>query len=388
MPMRKIIRLALIQMIILLSFGFVGNGVAHAEFIDQTPINGEFREDLAGTSTTKEKGFLEKAGDWLSNKWDHVKKAWTEITSFISNVFDKLSNIIDSIRMGDFTLVVLGALTAVAWWKREVIGDAFSSSPIAARPYGELKNVKTSDQQMAMMNQLVYEDELTDEMVRDKLGKDWRIGEKYSTGNDMQAIAFINIETREVVISYRGTQQMKDYYSDVVLGLGVDKLVPQRGPALKFAHGILNKPNYKGFQFSVTGHSLGGYLANEVAMEKKIPGITFNAPGRNYNHTSQNPNSIKLRQEEIVKMKTKHKGLVRNYTNERDAIGSVGFKPGEAYAIESGKVVSVEGIRSGDISRGINDHGIAVFTGESDTQCLNTPYASLYGKNNGNIVPR
>ena len=87
--------------------------------------------------------------------------------------------------------------------------------------------------------------------------------------------------TNEAVAAIRGTQKINDYLSDIKLTLN------QESSHTRFARefykevmSILgSKTNNRLSKFPLfTGHSLGGYLAQLIAVEFNVPAIAFNAP--------------------------------------------------------------------------------------------------------------
>ncbi|SFX62374.1 Protein of unknown function [Thermoactinomyces sp. DSM 45891] len=417
---------------------FTGNGVAVAAgFIDQTPIDSRFDKEMANDSV-KEKGFLDKVGDWASKRWnsftDWCAEKWKKITEFISGILDKLGKAINSMRIAIFALVLSAATATVVWWNkntRSVSNRPRNTGQVnPERPYGELADRKTTDQQMAIMSQLAYEDGLTTTDVQDRLGADWQLGPKMDTPNSMQGVMFYNEKTKEVIIAYRGTQEGKDLFTDLVLVYSY--INPQTGPAIKFAEQVMNDPQFAGYKISATGHSLGGNLANKVAMKYFIPTVTFNAPGdyieatpggRRYGFhplpgdTIPNPKSSDSDERKAVLNHAKgmYKGVSRNYVYEDDTVGNLGTKPGETLIIRNNIVSPPKPSLSGMVPS-LSDHGIGKFTGYSYEKTkpempkrtefpsvenklktmmpeierveIETAVTSMYEKNNGNIVPR
>ncbi|SDY40283.1 hypothetical protein [Thermoactinomyces sp. DSM 45892] len=393
-------------LVVIIGLFFISPSLVFAN-IDNTPINGEFKQDIAGTSTVKEKSLWDKGVDWVSNKWDSFTdwcaEKWKQITSFVSGVLDKLAKVINSMRTAIFAFVLSAVTATVVWWKRDVIG-IFDSAKINAnnRPYGEIKDLKTTDQQMAFLSQLVYENDLTEKRLQELLGDEWKIGPRIDSPNSLQAIAFVNQNTQEVIITYRGTQESGDFYSDAMFVLGLP--TPQVGPAINFAKDIINSPKYAGYKFGATGHSLGGYLANKVATTYLIPTITFNAPGDVQNPPIQTggryglhplperERSLTSKEKVMINQKKgAYNGLIRNIDFSGDTVANTGTKPGETVTIQGDSFFN---------------HSISKFTGRTEDPNknylrdfhsnvtpikevqVNTPATKLFEKSNGNIVPR
>ena len=93
-----------------------------------------------------------------------------------------------------------------------------------------------------------------------------------------QAVAYKNTSTKEIIIAYRGTDSLLDaIYSDAQIAFN---LTPQQvNPAIQFYDDIYNNFKEEGYTISITGHSLGGALAQYVAAQKQVSAVTFNAPG-------------------------------------------------------------------------------------------------------------
>ncbi len=90
------------------------------------------------------------------------------------------------------------------------------------------------------------------------------------------ACAFKNAEKKQIVLSFRGTTDAlgKDGMNDAEFGLiSVD--APQISDALKLTEKYIN--DHAEYEFSSTGHSLGGALATEIAQYYGWRAETFNA---------------------------------------------------------------------------------------------------------------
>ena len=95
----------------------------------------------------------------------------------------------------------------------------------------------------------------------------------------LYAIAYQNTATGEIVIAYRGTTvtDTSDLAADIALTVGGEH--PQFVAALEFANSIRLDPRYSSSTITVTGHSLGGGLAQLAADVFGFGGVTFDAPG-------------------------------------------------------------------------------------------------------------
>lgn len=97
------------------------------------------------------------------------------------------------------------------------------------------------------------------------------------------AQAYQNIETKEIVITNQGTvpTNVKHLLSDIMLTLKIQHAAQQ--DAAEYARFIAQK--YPDSRITLTGHSLGGNLAQAAAVALKKDGVqdfstvVFNAPG-------------------------------------------------------------------------------------------------------------
>ncbi|MGT2743011.1 hypothetical protein [Streptococcus plurextorum] len=158
-----------------------------------------------------------------------------------------------------------------------------------------------------------------------------------NTANGMQAMAVApvvdgKVDTTQITIAYAGTNfgDGKDRQTDVnsvILGLNIyTSSIPvgmtsvnttaqsQVDSALAFADKI--QKQYPQADIGTTGHSLGGYLGQLVAIKKQWSATTFNGP---------DPSNM-LTKEEIAWAKANTNILI-NYRNSEDWIGNFGGDP-------------------------------------------------------------
>ena len=126
----------------------------------------------------------------------------------------------------------------------------------------------------------------------------------YESLNSFAAVAYGRYDTnnnlQEIVIAYRGTDSILDWTPSNIEILC--NLTPsQKDKAIEFYDKVA--ANYEGIDITITGHSLGGALAQYVASLKHVPAVTFNAPGVNVPTGGTSENII-------------------NYVNMNDPIGS------------------------------------------------------------------
>lgn len=168
----------------------------------------------------------------------------------------------------------------------------------------------------------------------EELGKYKILALEDNQNNGMQAMAVApvnargEVDTSKIVIAYAGTRfsDSRDRDTDwqqVVKGSMGDVIVDtskkstqittknQLQTAKEFADEILKK--YPSSLISITGHSLGGYLAIFVAAKNGWAATVFNAPDAS--------NALSEKEIEWV---LKNRDLIVNYRNPRDIIGNYG----------------------------------------------------------------
>jgi len=93
------------------------------------------------------------------------------------------------------------------------------------------------------------------------------------SGDDTQVM--VNPDTKEVVLSYRGTQlnskknRWKDIGSDLAIATGMEKFNPRFRKADKHFRQVQAKYGTFGYKFTTTGHSLGGQVSKYVNDQNK-----------------------------------------------------------------------------------------------------------------------
>jgi hypothetical protein len=85
---------------------------------------------------------------------------------------------------------------------------------------------------------------------------------------------FVNRITREVVVAYRGTTNIKDVGTDLMILTSTERLSFRVRSSLKLMEQVLRK--YTDFKVVSTGHSMGSFLSRIVAN-------TFNLESHNFN---------------------------------------------------------------------------------------------------------
>ncbi|MBN3524648.1 Mbeg1-like protein [Paenibacillus apiarius] len=118
--------------------------------------------------------------------------------------------------------------------------------------------------------------------------RDWVVVDRMGDSNlGFFGIAFKNPRVNEIVIAFRGTHDFLDFKQDFDLAMNRASAREQLAPAQIFVKGVAN--NNRGYKISLTGHSLGGWIAQYMVYRINEYGIiddrilknaeTFNAPG-------------------------------------------------------------------------------------------------------------
>ncbi|MDO8161690.1 DUF1906 domain-containing protein, partial [Bacillus toyonensis] len=152
----------------------------------------------------------------------------------------------------------------------------------------------------------------------------------------------ISKEKYAYTVAFRGSQQWQDFVVDYLqVGLNMGGL--QIGEAANFVKELIETDGKKMSHLYITGHSLGGYLAQWVQSEmvdENIPWVesntvTFNAPG-----LSPTINFLNLTHQAKVIKKLANNGLKKyddfiiNHRIEQDKISKFGFDLGILYAYD------------------------------------------------------
>ncbi|MFC2448007.1 MAG: hypothetical protein ACFNVL_03635, partial [Candidatus Nanoperiomorbus sp.] len=161
------------------------------------------------------------------------------------------------------------------------------------------------------------------------------IGYEKNTISGMGAVAFQNPDTKEIVIAYRGThgiernikEAIKDYEADLAIASGGNKVVEaglnQFQDACNFYECIKKKTGITDpSKITITGHSLGGGLAQYVAYKTKgqHQTTTFDAVGIGQVLPGVNPRD--------------YDKSITDYVNENDIIGLYGEQLGRTVYIK------------------------------------------------------
>jgi len=145
----------------------------------------------------------------------------------------------------------------------------------------------------------------------------------------LQATAYQRIDTQEIIIAYRGTEFDREPLHDggVDAGMVLTGINAQEGEAAAFTKRVLeraadvSKLSANPIEVTVTGHSLGGTLAEINAAKFGLRGETFNAYGAGslFGVPSGGSQVINhVRAGDLVSAASPHFGEVRIYAAQQD----------------------------------------------------------------------
>lgn len=144
-----------------------------------------------------------------------------------------------------------------------------------------------------------------------------------------QATAYQRVDTHEIVIAYRGTEFNREPVHDggVDAGMVLTGVNAQSGDSEKFTQRVIDrarseeKRSGQPVDVTVTGHSLGGTLAEINAAKYGLRGETFNAYGAaSLYGVPEGGNQVidHVRAGDVVSAASPHFGEVRVYADQKD----------------------------------------------------------------------
>ncbi len=190
-----------------------------------------------------------------------------------------------------FIIIVLGLFSTYAWADgakinpnqegKGVYSDismakrALPYAKISAATYDNIKKIKLKRTNTNWELALTWKELL---MSDAKLSNQFKIG-ALAGGvlSGFNANLYKNSKTHEVVLAFAGTDfSLPDVLTDIEQGLTGGESVEQYQLALELTE--IAKKKY-GANLHLTGHSLGGGLAQYAALHNDVPAVTFNAAG-------------------------------------------------------------------------------------------------------------
>lgn len=157
-----------------------------------------------------------------------------------------------------------------------------------------------------------------------------------------QGTAYKRVDTGEIVIAHRGTEFGREAVQDGVIadgGMVFTGLNSQTSDAMAFTKKVMNEAKHEAEQkhqptpsITVTGHSLGGTLAEITAYRCGLHGETFNAYGAAglLEGVPKGGNQVidNVRATDLVSAGSAHFGQVRVFAAQQDidALSKVGYR--------------------------------------------------------------
>ena len=179
--------------------------------------------------------------------------------------------------------------------------------------------------------------------IKNGLGNYWGVREVFTSESGLEAMAFLNHKTNELVVAFRGTElsSMEDILADVQIVMQLN--VNQKKDADIFIKDIKKRYDKK-YSIIITGHSLGGFHAQDQAAKTGYPAATFNAVGmkpKPFRHgeldvkSIQNPNMNIV--DDVKNIIGKYDQQIVNFVDSKDLIGNYGQHLGTVITTEEGK---------------------------------------------------
>ena len=92
--------------------------------------------------------------------------------------------------------------------------------------------------------------------------------------SDFQAMLFK--DGSKYIIAFRGTASFKDILADALISANKNF---QKNEAIDFVKNMMNKYKFSNDDLTLTGHSLGGIISQEVAAQLKLKAYSYNPLG-------------------------------------------------------------------------------------------------------------
>lgn len=168
--------------------------------------------------------------------------------------------------------------------------------------------------QSAFLSDQVYKEKFADAGA-------WKVVDSYVDPNTgFQGAAYLNRVTNKVVVAFRGTDlsERNDLRANTnIAGFKGDIFDRQVGGARELIERV--QKSYPNTGVSLTGHSLGGAIAQVVGSESGLETHTFNAPG--VSHMVKNPSGMDhiynhVRDSDIIGTAGDHVGHVVRYPKQ------------------------------------------------------------------------
>jgi len=144
---------------------------------------------------------------------------------------------------------------------------------------------RPSDYEYARLSERVYINDIQLGEIINIKGKEWQVVKTKIGGNGYFGALYENKLTKQLVLAHRGTQSIQNIFDDL-LSVIFNQLSSQQRAAYDFTQEAVDKTHKNNFHLSITGHSLGTFLAELSAYwchDKfsyyDINAVTFESPG-------------------------------------------------------------------------------------------------------------
>ncbi|MUV39209.1 hypothetical protein JNUCC1_03082 [Lentibacillus sp. JNUCC-1] len=229
---------------------------------------------------------------------------------------------------------------------------------LVERPHGRVDDITIADNVMATLADSGYSDGKLGTEVQNQneaflAQHGWNeIGTQFNDDSGFHARAFNQAEEGTIVVSFAGTEDLQDGITDAALAFGYGS--KQFEEAAEYVEELIEQ--YPGHQIVLTGHSLGGAIAQYTSLNTNVPAITWNAPGiktRDYSFF-ENPLSIGMSDSNVdVPAKFFDENglfddLIVNHMMEEDDIGTYHIHAGQSIVYSDDGTSSIRDDYSGE----------------------------------------